>query len=254
MLTIQNLSTGYQNIQIIKDISFRVQEGEKLCILGANGCGKTTLLRAVAGLLPIQGKILLQGQDMATISRKDIAKKIAVMSQVTNLSFDFTVYETVMMGRYPHRKDRIFSSFAAQDKQIVQQSLMQVDMWDQRDSSITKLSGGQLQRVLLARTFAQTPNIILLDEPTNHLDFKYQLELMDILTQWAKQPQRCVVGVLHDINLALSFADSVLLLKDGRILCKEPTEQLCLSKLSEIYQTDVPRYMKKLLKIWEEKP
>lgn len=254
MLTIQNLSTGYHNTQIIKDISFQVQEGEKLCILGANGCGKTTLLRAVAGLLPIQGKILLQGQNMATISRKDIAKKIAVMSQVTNLSFDFTVYETVMMGRYPHRKDRLFSSVAVQDKQIVQQSLVQVDMWDQRDCSITKLSGGQLQRVLLARTFAQTPNIILLDEPTNHLDFKYQLELMDILTQWAKQPQHCVLGVLHDINLALSFADSVLLLKDGQILCKESTDRLCLSTLSEIYQTDVPQYMKKLLKIWEEKP
>lgn len=252
MLKVQNLSCGYGNHLVLKNVSFSAKAGEKICILGANGCGKTTLLRAISGMIPFDGTVALSGQNLQNMSRTQVAKKMAVMTQASQIYFSYTIYETVMMGRYAHRSKGLFSERESkQDKEIVKQCLQDVGLFELKDRLITQLSGGQLQRVFLARTFAQTPDIILLDEPTNHLDLKYQIELSELLTQWTKQQNRCVVGVLHDINLALSFADSVVLMKEGEIVCHQPVNQLDLSQLEQVYDTNVSQYMRESLKRWE---
>ncbi|MDL2325386.1 ABC transporter ATP-binding protein [Ruminococcaceae bacterium OttesenSCG-928-A16] len=251
MLTVQNLSCGYGQQEVIKDVSFTVEAGQKLCVLGPNGCGKTTLLRAIAGILPSTGTILAGGLAVKTAPRKQVAKKIALMSQLTSVYFSYTVYQTVMMGRYTHIKQGLFATPSPKDKAIVLNCLAKTGTLDLQDRQITELSGGQLQRVFLARTFAQSPQVILLDEPTNHLDLKYQLELTDYVTEWAAEENRCVVGVLHDINLALSFASHILLMQNGEVVAHSPMAGFELELLSQVYGTNIKAYMQHTLKRWE---
>lgn len=250
MLNVEHLTCGYGGPPVVKDVSFRVREGEKLCILGPNGCGKTTLLRALAGLLPCGGTIEMAGTDLRSLPARQRAQKLALMSQLSPAAFDYTVYETVMLGRYAHQRGGLLSAESESDRKAVEDSLNLTGTWDLRDRLVTELSGGQLQRVFLARTFAQEPQAILLDEPTNHLDLRYQVELIDSLRSWAASPGRCVVGVFHDINLALSFADTVLLLDRGSVLARERMEDFDLSLLDGLYGMDVRGHMKTTLQRW----
>lgn len=248
---VEHVTCGYGKEPIIKDISFQVEEGECLSILGPNGCGKTTLLRGISGILKSQGRVEICGQNVLSLSPRQKALRMAFMSQLSSVYFSYTVYETVMLGRYAHQKKGAFYTISKEDKRIVEESLKRTDMLSLKDRLITELSGGQLQRVFLARVFAQEPQIILLDEPTNHLDLKYQVELMAALKEWVKQGERCVVGVLHDVNLALDFADRVLLMEQGKTKAIEKVEKLDLSLISETYGMDVSGYMKTILKRWE---
>ena len=250
MLNVNHLTCGYGGPPVVKDLSFRVREGEKLCILGPNGCGKTTLLRALAGLLPCEGKIELDGADLRRLPARQRAQKLALMSQLSPAAFDYTVYEAVMLGRYAHQRGGLLGAESEADRKAVEDSLTLTGAWDLRDRLVTELSGGQLQRVFLARTFAQEPQVILLDEPTNHLDPRCQVELTDSLRAWASRPGRCVVGVFHDINLALSFADTVLLLDQGAVLAHTRLEDLDLSLLDSLYGMDVRGHMRAALIRW----
>lgn len=236
---------------MVQDVSFEVNEGGRLCILGPNGCGKTTLLRGLAGILPIDGKVTVCGENLAGMSARKRARRVALMSQLSATPFAYTVYETVLLGRYAHQKRGAFQSDSDEDKHIVQESLERVGMLSLKDRLITELSGGQLQRVYLARIFAQDPLVILLDEPTNHLDLKYQIELVEVLKDWVQREKRCVVGVLHDINLALSFADKVLLMDQGVVQACESVEEFDLSLLSQTYHMDVSSYMREALQKWQ---
>ena len=250
MLEVAHLSCGYGGAPVVKDVSFRVEEGKRLCILGPNGCGKTTLLRGLVGILPMEGSVKVQGADLKDMSAREKGKKIALMSQLSALYFSYTVYETVMLGRYVHQKKGIFSKETEGDRRIVEECLRRTGILELRDRLITELSGGQLQRVFLARAFAQEPQVVLLDEPTNHLDLKYQLELIENLKEWAGREGHCVVGVLHDINLALSFADVVLLMEEGTVKACETVENFDLSLLSQTYQIDVHKFMQDSFKRW----
>ena len=250
MLRIEHLSCGYGGPPIVRDVSFHVREGERLCILGPNGCGKTTLLRALAGLLPCEGKIEMAGSDLRALPARQRAQKLALMSQLSPAAFDYTVYETVMLGRYAHQRGGLLAGESEADRKAVEESLALTGTWELRDRLVTQLSGGQLQRVFLARTFAQEPQAILLDEPTNHLDLRYQVELIDSLRAWVDRPGRCVVGVLHDINLALAFADTVLLLEHGTALAYERMENFDLSLLDGLYGMDVRGHMRAMLQRW----
>lgn len=252
MLTLKNVSAGYNGYDVISNIDLSVGEGENLCILGPNGCGKTTLIKTIAGIIPHKGIIKIDNLNLSSMKRTDVAKKIAVMSQISTIYFSYTVYETVLLGRYLHMKDRAFKEPSAKDREYADKCLKAVDLLSLKDKQISTLSGGQLQRVYLARTLAQEPSIILLDEPTNHLDLKNQAELIDFLKGWSKEEGHTVIGVLHDLNLAMKLADNILLLDKGNIASYGKSEDIVSSKvINEVYDMDVAGYMIDSLRQWE---
>ena len=250
MLEVENLYTGYDKKEIIKNINFNVKRGENLCIVGPNGCGKSTLLKSIANILEYKGNVKIDGEEVSEISRLELAKKIGLMSQITQLYFPDTVYDTVSLGRYAYSKGS-FARLSCQDIEIIIDSMKKVGIYELKDKMITELSGGQLQRVFLARVFAQNPDVILLDEPTNHLDFKHQIELLENLNDWVKNNNKIVVGVLHDLNLVQYFVDKVLILKDGKeVDYGLPEEVFSRSTLNKVYRMDIKDFMKNILQKW----
>lgn len=251
MLELNNVSAGYDGFDVINNISLNIKYGENLCILGPNGCGKSTLIKAIAGLIPSTGQILMDNENVGKMNRHEIARKIAVMNQISSVYFSYSIYETVLLGRYVHMKGP-FKQPTEYDEDCVDRCLKAVELYDIKDKQISTLSGGQLQRVFLARTLAQEPNIILLDEPTNHLDLRYQTELIDYLNEWAKDGKHSVVGVLHDINLALTLGDKFVLLEEGSIASYGNAETaVTVEKLDKVFNMDVVSYMLNSLGKWK---
>ncbi|MDW5299970.1 MAG: ABC transporter ATP-binding protein [Sedimentibacter sp.] len=252
MLTLNNVSAGYEGHDVISNISLSVAKGENLCVLGPNGCGKTTLIKTISGLIPHSGTIIINGINLDSMNRTEVAKNIAVMSQISTIYFSYTVYETVLLGRYLHMKGNAFKEPSLKDREYADKCLKAVGLFNCKNKQINTLSGGQLQRVYLARTLAQEPNIILLDEPTNHLDLKHQTELIDFLKDWSKIENHTVIGVFHDLNLAINLADNILLLDNGKIASYGKTNDVISSKLlNEVYEMDIANYMLNSLKQWE---
>ena len=252
MLTLKNVSAGYGGADVIRNISMEVNGN--LSIIGPNGCGKTTLLKTIANILPSKGNMEISGKAYRCMKREEISLNIAMLSQQPNIYFAYSVYDTVMMGRYLHLKKRITGNPSKEDKDIVIQSLEAVNLLAEKDRDITRLSGGQLQRVFLARVLAQQPRIILLDEPTNHLDLKCQIEIIEYLKNWSlqtKEGSRAVVGVLHDINQAMRLSDHLIVMKDGEIKADGNADEIILSGLLDrVYETDVAGYMLSSLDKW----
>lgn len=251
MFRIENLSCGYGGEPVVRDISFTLPEGRRMSILGPNGCGKTTLLRGIMGILPSQGTLELDGRDLRAMAVRERSRSMAMFTQMSSAAFSYTVMETVLMGRYPHMGGGLFSAPGPEDFRVAEEQLKRLELWQERNRRITELSGGQLQRVLLARTFAQSPRVILLDEPTNHLDLRFQVELVDELKKWTGEPGRIAVGVFHDLDLALSFADTVLLMDQGRAVYLGSVEDLDPAELSLVFGIDVPGYMRTSRMRWE---
>jgi len=252
MLTLKNVSAGYDGTDVIRNISLNVNRNENLSIIGPNGCGKTTLLRTAANLLAFKGDIEIDGKPVRKMKNREISMKIAMLTQTSGIYFSYNVFDTVMMGRYLHMKNSFFGTTSAEDVRYVTHCLKAVDLLAEKDRDITKLSGGQLQRVFLARVLAQQPEIILLDEPTNHLDLKYQIELIEYLKKWAVENNCAVLGVLHDINLAMRLSDKIMVMKNGEIQAYGNTNEVITgSLLAEVYEIDVAKYMIESLKRWE---
>ena len=252
MIELNNLSCGYDGTDVVHNISITLHDNEKLCIVGPNGCGKTTLLKSMIGLISHSGSITIDEKPLRSYTHKQLAKKIALLTQSSTVHFPYTVFDTVALGRYAHMKSA-FGKLDAFDIEFVEQAIKNVDLYDKKDTLISELSGGQLQRVYLARTIAQDPNIILLDEPTNHLDLRSQLELFDFLELWVQKPNRTVVGVLHDLNSVQNFADKVLLLKNGdNIAFGKTKDVLSENNLIEAYQTNVKQYLLNSLEKWKD--
>ena len=251
MLEIKEVRCGYDNKEIVKGVSFNVERGNNLCIVGPNGCGKSTLLKSIANLLDYKGNITLDSKEISKLNRKDLAKNVALMTQASNIYFPYTVYETVALGRYAHLKG-LFSRINKEDDEIIIKSITNVGLIDIKDKLISELSGGQLQRVYLARAFAQNPDVILLDEPTNHLDLKCQIEILDYLNKWTKENNKIVVAVLHDLNLVQTFGEKVVMMNDGKIISSgTPKEVLSGEKLKEVYEVDVKGFMIDALEKWK---
>lgn len=254
ILTVENLTCGYGGGDIVKEASFTLERGEILSLAGENGCGKTTLLRAVCGLIPVKsGEAYIDGKPVSKIPLKERACRIALLSQTGAGGYysDYTVMDTVLMGRYPRQTGGIFSEASPEDKAAAEKYIAETGLQGLEDRLITELSGGQLQRVFLARTFAQEPDVILLDEPANHLDLKRQTELADHLRRWVSEG-RSVVGVFHDLGFAAAVSDRIMLMKDGRtVLCGKTREVLRSNELNEVFGTDVKGYMEKIAQIWK---
>jgi iron complex transport system ATP-binding protein len=251
MLEIKNLSSGYDDKEIIKDINFSVKKGETLCIVGPNGCGKSTLLKSIANIIDYRGSIKIDKVEVSKLNRKELAKKISIMNQISEIYFPYSVKDTVSLGRYCYSKG-IFSSLSKEDIKKIDESIKMVGLLDYKDNLIDELSGGQLQRVFLARTFAQDSDIILLDEPTNHLDLKHQIEILKYVTKWAKENEKIVIGVIHDLNLVQNFADKVLILNEGKIVEYGNKDILLSDKLKEVYDLDIKKFMIDTLKKWKD--
>ena len=247
-LELINITAGYGREPVLKDVSLSVKKGQRLAILGRNGSGKTTLLRVIAGLLPCSGTVRICGENVHSLKREELARRVAMMSQFAGASLPYTVEETVRMGRYVHQQSGflsgMFSTTDEKEREAVAACLRAAGLEEKKDRLVTELSGGQLQRVFLARALAQEPSVMLLDEPTSHMDLKYQTELVDYLKKWGEEAGHAVVGVLHDISLALRLADVFCFLKDGRVLAWGDASVITPELLEETYEMDVAAWMK----------
>lgn len=219
MIQIQSLSFFYQQAKILDRIDLTVREGEILALLGPNGSGKTTLLRCLNKILrPQAGTIHFQGRPLEAIPLPELAKLIGYVPQQETVTFPFTVFEMVLMGRRPHVSWRLH----ARDLERVQECLHAMHLEHLSHRRVTELSGGERQRVALARVLAQEPLLMLLDEPTSSLDLRHQLEVMETVAILVKEQGLTAVIALHDLNLAARFADQIVLLHRGRHFCGGP--------------------------------
>jgi iron complex transport system ATP-binding protein len=251
MIELKDLYAGYGGADVIKGISFKAQCGECLCILGPNGSGKSTLLKAIARIIDYRGTIALESGDIGSFPRKELAKKIALLGQNTQVFFPYTVYETVSLGRYPYTQG-ILKNLSGEDTAAIENVMRKLDIWDIGNRMIDELSGGQLQRVFLAKTLAQVPDIILLDEPTNHLDLKNQIELMRYLKQWVKESNKTLIGVFHDLNLVQHFGDTVALLNSGTLAAWGDAGKVLNSEtLKAVYGMDIRAFMRESMEKWQ---
>jgi len=240
----------YNGKNVIHNISFQAQRGESLCVLGPNGSGKSTLLKALSRIINYKGTVSINGSDISNIPRKELAKKIAILSQNSQVYFPYTVWETVSMGRYAYSQG-FLKNQSTEDKKIIKDILHKLDIYSLKDCLIDELSGGNLQRVFLARTLTQTPDLILLDEPANHLDLKHQLELLDFLKTWVKQDNKILISVFHDINMARQFGDSVIIMNSGNISADGRIDQILDSQaINSIYGIDIREFMQKSFNFW----
>ena len=216
MIELSDLYCGYGAGDVLRGINLKAAPGEFLCIAGHNGSGKSTLLKAIARLLPYRGSIIVNTKEISSFTQKELAQHIALLGQISPLYFPYTVYDTVSMGRYAYSKGW-FGSMDKTDIAAIENAIDTLNLHDIRNELISELSGGQLQRVFLARTLAQDPRLILLDEPTNHLDTKNQITLLDHLTAWVKEGERTIIAVFHDLNLARRYCTAAALMEEGTI-------------------------------------
>jgi iron complex transport system ATP-binding protein len=251
MLEVRDLFAGYGKKDVIHNISFRAGKGESLCILGPNGSGKSTLLKSIARIIDYRGLVLMNGEDIGAAPRKELAKKIALLSQSAQVFFPYTVYETVSMGRYAYSQG-FLKNLSAEDRTVIEDILKRLDIWDCKEQMIDELSGGTLQRVFLARTLAQSPDLILLDEPGNHLDLKHQIELLKFLRAWVKENNKTLISVFHDLNLARLFGDTAVVLNNGTLATNGKIEDVLNSGiLSDVYGIDICGFMQESLNHWK---
>lgn len=225
-LELKKISYAVSKKNILKDISLYVKQGEFVGIIGPNGSGKSTLLQQIyRQLQPDTGEIVLFDNNIRTMSLTESARKMAVVSQFNQVNFPFTVREMVMMGRIPHQNG--FKLVTNDDREIVEQVLSKLGLLQMADSIFSLLSGGEKQRVIVARALAQCPEFIILDEPTNHLDIKHQLQLLNIVADLGIG----ILGVLHDLNLACMYCDRIYVLKDGEIYAQGRPQDIINAKL-----------------------
>lgn len=229
MLKIQSLSVFYGSRQILHDVSLGVQSGEVLALIGPNGAGKSTLIRAVSGVIPYTGQVRTNGDDFASLSSIQRAKYIATVPQAVAMPPAFTVWETVLFGRTPYLG--FLGQPSQKDEEIARQSLQRVTALPFADRRVGELSGGEQQRILLARALCQSTPILLLDEPTAHLDLQYQVSLLELVRELAHQDNLAVLVALHDLNLAAHYADRIALMVAGEIKAEGKPEQVLRAEL-----------------------
>ncbi len=232
MMQVKNLSYHYKGCpEVLKDVSFDIEPGKFLAILGNNGVGKSTLLKCFNHILkPDAGEVLLDGKNLLTQSPRDVAKQVAFVSQSVP-STQMTVHDVVMLGRRPY----MHWGFTEKDHTIVHDAMHRLDVEDMRGRFLNQLSGGEKQKVMLARALAQQPKVLLLDEPTSALDIQNQYAVLKMVRDICHKDAIIAVMVIHDLNLALRFCDRFLLLKDGQVYRQGDRSILDSTALKDVY-------------------
>jgi len=230
----ENITWSVGKKTIVNNISLSVSSGETVGLLGPNGCGKSSLLRILAGLRrPHSGTVTLDGQNIAQITKKQLARRVAFVEQHGMTEANMRVVDVVKLGRIPHHSP--FSNWSAQDDDTVTAALQRVDMLGKSEQGWQSLSGGERQRVHIARALAQSPTEILLDEPTNHLDIRHQIQLMKLVSEL---PVTSIVAI-HDLNHASMFCDSLIVMQQGQIVAAgSPQEILTESLLWDVFRVE----------------
>ena len=217
ILDIRNISLNFRDKSILSDVSFSVHAGEFFVIIGPNGAGKTSLLKVLSGLQKSQhGSITIKDKNISKYKRRNLSQIMAIVPQQIEVGFPFTVSETVVMGRTPHLG--ILGMEGANDFHIAEEAMKFTEVSHLAERKLFQLSGGELQRVIIARAICQQPEIILLDEPTTALDPSHQLKIMDLMEKFRQEQGTTIVMVSHDLNLASMYGDRLLLLKEGRVV------------------------------------
>jgi len=239
MLNIEHLTVSYDSHRVLHDVSLNVKSGEVAALIGPNGSGKSTLIRAVSGVVPVEsGEVRIDGKVLSQLSTMERARYLAVVPQARNMPPAFTVYESIMLGRTPYLG--WLGRAGASDHERVRYALEHTQMLPLAERTVGELSGGEQQRVLLARALAQDTPVLLLDEPTTHLDLQHRESLIHLVCDLAAQKNLAVLVVLHDLNLASLYAERVHLLVDGRIQASgTPSEVLTEANLSRVYNIPV---------------
>jgi len=231
-ITIKSLTFGYNGSMILDGLNLVVEDSEVLGLVGPNGSCKTTLIKCIDKILKPKGSILIDGRDIDTVSRTDLAKRLGYVPQSSSTPLATTVFDTVLMGRRPHISWRVSDSDLDKVADIL--GLLHLEYLAMRDFS--QLSGGQKQKVLIARALAQEPEVLLLDEPTSSLDMKHQLEVMETISSLVKEKKISAVMALHDLNLASMFVDKLAILKGGKIYAAgEPIDLLNAKNIRDVY-------------------
>ncbi len=219
----KKLSISYGETLIINELDLIIPKGEITVFIGANGCGKSTLLRTIARLLkPKSGSVILEGNAIAKLSTKEIAKKMAILPQSSSAPEGLTVMQLVKQGRYPYQS--WIRQWSEEDEKKVNNALKATRLEDLKERTVDSLSGGQRQRAWIAMTLAQDTDIILLDEPTTYLDMTHQIEILDLLFELNEKKKRTVVMVLHDLNLACRYAHNIVAIKEQSVFAQGKPE------------------------------
>jgi iron complex transport system ATP-binding protein len=237
-LALDRVEAGYGARRVLRDVSLALAAGELVALVGPNGAGKSTLVAVASGVRsPIRGEVRLDGIPLARWTRLAVARRLAVVAQGDDLPPGFRAEEVVALGRTPHAG--FLRALGDEDRSVVETAMREADVWRLRDRPVEALSGGERQRVVLARAFAQTPNVLLLDEPTSHLDLRYQVDALRNARAAADRGVAVLV-VLHDLNLAARAADRIVLLAEGRVVGDgPPTQVLEETRLRAVYGADV---------------
>ncbi len=235
-LSVSDLAFSYRDRPVLSDIAFDVDAGEVLGLVGPNGCGKTTLIKCIDGILtPCRGRVTLEGQDLDRMHRREVARLVAYVPQSIANHTSSTVFETVLMGRRPY----LNWSVRPEDEEKVKEALSLLDLDDLAFRQIRELSGGERQRVMIARAIAQETKAVLLDEPTSSLDVHHQMVVMEVIRGLAEERDLSVVIAVHDLNLAAAFCHRLLIMKSGSLYgYGMPDEVLTEEMLRNVYGID----------------
>ena len=231
-VVLKDVCFSYPSADILHDVNFSIGPGEITGLIGPNGSGKSTLIKCMDTILKPRGSILLNGKDILTMDRVDLARNVGLVPQNGTSAMDSTVFETVLMGRRPHSAWRI----CEEDINKIADALERLGIGDMAMRDFSSLSGGQKQMVLLARAICQEPEVLLLDEPTSALDIRHQLEVLEIVNHLVKERNMSAIIAMHDLNLGARYTDSMVMLRDGKIFSAgKPIDLYTPDMIKEVY-------------------
>ena len=240
IFTVEGLNFSYGKNKVIDDLSVTFKKGAVTTLIGANGCGKSTLFNLMTkNLRPQSGSILLGQEDVVHMKMKEFAKQVAIVHQYNTAPSDLTVEKLVSYGRTPYQTMG-FSADAAEDEEKIRWAMEITEMIQYREKPVSQLSGGQKQRVWIAMSLAQNTKVLFLDEPTTYLDIKYQLQVLDLILRLNHELGLTIVMVLHDINQSLRYSDEIVAMKEGRVIAQGPAEEVFTEELiRQVYDVDL---------------